>query len=31
MIHDLDVDQLSPREALECLYELKALQEEMEE
>ena len=27
----LDVDSLSPREALDCLYELKKLQEEIEE
>ena len=27
----LDIDELSPREALACLYELKKLQEEIEE
>ncbi|MDD7280484.1 DNA mismatch repair protein MutS [Floccifex sp.] len=29
-LHDLDVDALSPREALECLYELKQLADEIE-
>ena len=30
-LSQLDVDSLSPREALECLYELKKLQQEIEE
>lgn len=28
---NIDIDSLSPRQALDCLYELKTLQEEMEE
>ena len=30
-LQGLDIDELSPREALACLYELKKLQEEIEE
>lgn len=30
-LENLDVDQLSPREALACLYELKELQQEIED
>ena len=29
-LHDMDIDSLSPREALDCLYELKKLADEME-
>ena len=29
-LHELDIDSMSPREAMECLYELKQLADEIE-